>query len=153
MRAPWLAIVTCTLATTPLAAGCSEPISPEPLGDYTAWKRIDVTGKAPGHSDSYRVIYVNDLAADPAQSLTLGYPEGSVIVKEIRDNVDGQPGDLRYIAIMRRDRPISAALTDEGGWLFSRAEEPNGPEKLQGFCWGRCHAAAPYNGAWNYYRK
>lgn len=143
----WLAIVTCALA------GCSEPVSPEPLGDYTTWKRLDVTGKAPGHADSYRVIYINDLAADPTQSLTLGYQEGSIVVKEIRDNVDGMPGDLRYIAIMRRDRPISSALVDEGGWLFSRAEEPGGPEVHQGFCWSRCHAAAPYNGAWYDYRR
>lgn len=148
MHTTWLAIVTCVLA-----AGCSEPVSPEPLGDYTAWKRIDVTGKAPGHADSYRVIYINDRAADPTQSLTLGYQEGSVVVKEIRDNVDGQPGDLRYIAIMRRDREIASALIDEGGWLYSRAEEPNGSEIHQGFCWSRCHAAAPYNGAWYDYRR
>lgn len=137
----------------PIVIACSEPVSPEPLGDYTTWKRIDVTGRAPGHADSYRIIYVNEVAADPAQDFTLGYVEGSVIVKEIRQNVDGQPGDLNYIAIMRRDREITTALADEGGWLFSRAEEPNSSEVHQGFCWSRCHVAAPYNGAWYDYRR
>jgi len=135
------------------ASACSESVSPEPLGDYTTWKRIDVTGKAPGHSDSYRIIYINSLAADPAQDFTLGYQLGSVIVKEIRDNNDGQAGDLQYVAIMRRDRPIATALTDEGGWLFSESDEPNGPEVHKGTCWARCHVAAPYNGAWYDYRK
>lgn len=132
---------------------CSESVTPEPLGDYTMWKRFDVTGTAPGHSDTYRIIYVNALAADPGQDLTLGYQLGSAIVKEIRDNNDGQPGDLRYVAIMRRDRPISAALTDEGGWLFSEAQEPNGSEVHKATCWARCHVAAPYNGAWYDYRQ
>jgi hypothetical protein len=141
------------LALLPLMLGCKEPVSPEPPGDYTSWKRIDVTGEAPGHGDSYRVIYVNALAADPAQDFTLGYQEGSIIVKEIRANADGQPGDLKYIALMRRDREITTALTDEGGWLFSRAEEPNGSEVHQGLCWSRCHLAAPYNGAWYDYRR
>lgn len=146
MRALWMWAVLCTVA-------CSEPVAPEPLGDYTTWKRIDVTGKAPGHSDTYRIIYINPLAADPAQDLTLGYQLGSVIVKEIRDDNNGQAGDLRYIAIMRRDRAVMTALTDEGGWLFSETQEPNGSEVHKGTCWKRCHVAAPYNGAWYDYRK
>jgi len=145
--------ISLALAAWSLAAGCSESISPEPLGDYTAWKRIDVTGQAPGHGDSYRMIFINDRAADPTQDLKLGYQQGSIIVKEIHDNVDGQPGDLRYVAIMRRDRAVFSALVDEGGWLFSMADEPGGPEVHQGFCWSRCHVAAPYNGAWYDYRR
>jgi Cytochrome P460 len=142
MRIAWLVFA---------AAACKEPIDDRLTDDYTTWKRIDVTGKAPGHADSYRVIYVNDMAADPAQDFNLGAQPGAIIVKEIRKNVDGEPGDLNYIAIMRRlDRtPISEA---GGGWLFSRSEEPGGSEVHQDFCWARCHVAAPYNGAWYDYR-
>jgi len=133
---------------------CAEPVSPEPLGDYTQWKRIDVTGPAPGHSNSYRMIYVNDVAADPDASLTLGYPQGAIIVKEIHElATDGQPGGLRYVAIMRRLRAVTRALDDQGGWLFSSSDLPNGPETHADFCWDRCHVAAPYNGAWYDYRK
>jgi hypothetical protein len=131
---------------------CGEEVDVEPLGDYTAWKRIDITGNAPGHSNSYRIIYVNDIAADPAP-LDIGYPDGSILVKEVREVLDGQPGDLRYTAIMRKLRPVTAALEDEGGWLFTETDGPTGPEKTFGFCWGRCHVAAPYNGAWYDYRK
>ncbi len=143
----------CACATAIAALiGCSEPVSPEPLGDYTAWKRVDVTGKAPGHADSYRIIYINELAADPAQSFVLGYQLGSIIVKEIRANNGGEPGDLDYVAIMRRES-IDAALENQGGWLFSESAIPNGPETHADFCWNRCHVAAPYNGAWYDYRR
>lgn len=131
---------------------CSEPVSPEPLGDYTTWKRIDVTGRAPGHGDTYRIIYANDRAADPTWDLYLGYQEDSIVVKEIRTNEDGQPGALQYVAIMRRLGPIDTALENQGGWLFSESDEPNGPETHADFCWNRCHVAAPYNGAWYDYR-
>jgi cytochrome P460 len=133
-------------------AACSQPVDPEPLGDYTAWKRIDITGDAPGHSNSYRMVYVNPIAADPSASFRLGYPEGSIIVKEIHELVDGAPGDLRYVAIMRRLGPVTRALEAQGGWLFSQSATPNGAEKHSDTCWNRCHVAAPYNGAWYDYR-
>jgi hypothetical protein len=136
-----------------VAAGCAEAPDVEPLGDYTQWKRLDVTGPAPGHGDTYRIIYANDLAVDPAWALRLGYQEGSILVKEIRNNDDGQPGDLRYVAIMRRTKPIVTALENQGGWLFTESDEPEGAEKEPSFCWNRCHVAAPYNGAWYDYRQ
>ncbi len=135
-----------------LAFGCVETVSTEPLGDYTTWKRIDVQGSAPGHGDTYRVIYVNDIAAT-ADSLSPTYPLGSTIVKEIRDNNEGTPGDLQYIAVMRQTRLPDTALVDEGGWLFTEADSADEPEHSPSFCWSRCHVAAPYNGAFLDYRK
>ena len=136
-----------------LAAGCAESVSPEPLGDYTAWKRLDVIGEAPGHGDTYRIIYANDLASDPASTLYNGYPEGSVIVKEIYENDGDRPGALKYVAIMRRIGAVTTALVDQGGWLFSQSSKPNGSETHTDRCWNRCHVAAPFNGAWYDYRK
>jgi hypothetical protein len=133
-------------------AACATPVSPEPLGDYTAWKRLDVQGPAPGHGDTYRIIYANSVAADPDQDFLEGYAEGAILVKEIRDNQDGSPGGLRYLAIMRRDR-FDPALAVDGGWLFTQADEPNGAEVRPTYCWARCHAAAPYVGAWYDYRR
>lgn len=134
------------------SSGCKEAVDAEPLGDYTTWKRIDVTGLAPGHADSYRIIYINDSARLPAEELDTLYPVGSAIVKEIRDNVDGSPGDLRYIAIMRKLDDSLPVFEDEGGWLYSEANEPGGNETHRSLCWRRCHVAAPYNGAWYDYR-
>lgn len=130
---------------------CKEPIDDRLVDDYTTWKRIDVVGTAPGHGDTYRIIYVDDVAADPLQDFTLGAQPGATIVKEIRDNDGGTPGALRYLAIMRRleRAPIGEP---EGGWLFSRAGEPGGAETHQDLCWARCHVAAPFNGAWYDYR-
>lgn len=147
------------LIATLALVGCSEPIDDRLTEDYTAWPdmgglRLDVQGRAPGHADSYRIIYVNPIGADPLQPLTLGYQEGSIIVKEIRANDDGQPGDIDYIGIMRRIGPVDRALDDnDGGWLFSETDEPGGAEVHFDFCWARCHVAAPYNGAWYDYRR
>lgn len=135
------------------AAACAEPVSPEPPGDYTAWKRIDVTGQAPGHGDTYRIIYVNAVAADPLHDLAQGYRVGSILVKEIRDNDSGAPGALRYVALMRRESLPAAPLAPDGGWLFSESDVPNGPETSRALCWARCHVAAPLQGAWYDYRR
>lgn len=138
-------------------ASCGEVVDPEPLGDYTTWKRLDVRGPAPGHGDSYRIIYANPIAADPAQSFVGGYPCGAVIVKEIHADDGGAPGELRYVAIMRRPAVGPACddepWADEGGWLFSQASTPGGEEVHKGLCWNRCHVAAPYAGAWYDYRR
>jgi hypothetical protein len=141
------------LALAALLAGCAEEVDVPPLGDYTAWKRVDVTGDAPGHTNSYRVIYANDVAANPAADLVLGYADGSILVKEVRDDDGGAPGALRYRAVMRKVRPVTRALDDEGGWLFTETDGPTGPERKFGFCWVRCHTTAPYNGVWYDYRK
>ncbi|MGE3453901.1 MAG: cytochrome P460 family protein [Kofleriaceae bacterium] len=141
------------LAAALLLGACGESADPEPIGDYTAWKRIDATGPAPGHGDTYRIIYVNEVAADPTWDLYLGYREGSVVVKEVRDDVEGEPGDLRYLAVMRRIGTITTAQEDQGGWLYTQTSSASGDETQFDFCWNRCHAAAPYNGAWYDYRN
>ena len=146
-------MIRCILVVAALVTGCVESVSPEELGDYTAWKRLDVIGEAPGHGDTYRIIYANDVASAPGSRLYIGYPEGSVIVKEIYENDGGRPGALKYVAIMRRIGVVTTVLVDQGGWLFSESAEPHGSETHTDRCWNRCHVAAPYNGAWHDYRK
>ena len=148
---------TSTRAAVAIALGaalgaCAEPVTPAPLGDYTTWKRLDVQGPAPGHGDSYRIIYADPIAADPAQDFREGYADGAILVKEIRDAAGGAAGALRYVAIMRR-QPFDPAVADDGGWLFTQADEPGGAETRPSYCWRRCHAAAPYAGAWYDYRR
>jgi hypothetical protein len=147
------------LITIPLVAigACAENVDPEPLGDYTAWPSMGgsmhtVQGRAPGHGDTIRVIYVNPTAAT-AERISPSYPMGSTIVKEIRQNLDGVAGDINYIAIMRRqDTDVDEGLENEGGWLFSEQRPANAPEIHRDLCWARCHVAAPYNGAFYDYR-
>lgn len=152
MRAAILAAV--------LVAGCSESISPPPLGDYTAWDQFVFDGPAPGHGDTHRVVYVNPLArcglptctpGAPVGPVYLTPPEGAAIVKEIYEE---EGGALRYVAIMRRlTSETPAALTEEGGWLFSSSDTPGGDEIYRELCWARCHVAAPYNGMFYNYRQ
>lgn len=146
-----------TAAALALLAGCPEAVSPEPLGDYTAWPMMGgttftVRGQVPGHGDTVRVIYANATAVG-ASSISPSYPLGSVIVKEIRENDNGQPGALRYTAIMRRDREVETGLEAEGGWLFTDLRPDSPQENYFGLCWARCHVAAPYNGAFYDYRR
>jgi hypothetical protein len=121
---------------------CADAVSPPPLGDYTTWHRVDTYGVAPGHGDTYRIIYVNDVVrtAGPLEA-------DAVLVKEIHDNDGGTAGALRYVAIMRKLR-AGPSPDDEGGWLFSKSATPGGAETHSALCWNRCHAQAPFAGVW-----
>jgi hypothetical protein len=127
-------------------AACTEVVDVEPPGDYTTWTRIDTWGSTPGHGDTYRIIYVNDMGkADPP-------PIGTILVKEVYDRAPGStpaPGALRVIELGRR----TGEDPDQQGWLFTATGEPNGEETVGTFCWRRCHQAAPYTGAWFDYSK
>ena len=123
-------------------AACTDAVTPPPLGDYTTWYRVDTYGPAPGHGDSYRVIYVNDIArtAGPLE-------DGAALVKEIRADAGGTAGALRYVAIMRKVT-AGPAPEDEGGWLFTTTATPGGAETHSALCWHRCHRQAPLAGVW-----
>ena len=120
----------------------------EPLDGYDQWYRIDSTERVPGHGDTYRIIYANDVARGYTHEYA--YPVGSVIVKEIRDNNDGEPGDLRYLGVMRKltadQVPDGAKL--EGGWLFTILDQLGADESQSPTCWENCHVQAPIDGAW-----
>jgi len=134
--------------------GCGESlrddITPIEELDYKTWKQVQVHGDAPGHT-GFRTIYANAEARDPTQSFVFGYQLGSIFVKEVFDDNDGVKGDLRHIAVMRRIGTIDNTLEDDGGWYFTEAKA-GGPEQHFDFCFRRCHASAPYNGAWLDYR-
>jgi hypothetical protein len=131
-----------------LVAGCFSEIDTsglEPIDDYRDWYRIDTVGEAPGHGDSYRVIHANDIARTFAGSGL--YPTGTVIIKEIRDDDGGQPGALRYIALMRKlDEAPPGGELDEG-WLFSYKGDEADVETYRDRCWSSCHQNAPFDGA------
>lgn len=134
-------------------AGCGESVDPAGLPSvdgYDTWHRVEVTGPAPGHGDTYRIIYVNEVARayDGGR-----YAPGAVLVKEIRALTDdGGAGDLDYLAIMRKLEPGADQPTDRD-WLFSRADAPGGAETHDDFCWGACHAQAPVDSAWYDYGR
>ena len=129
-----------------LVAGCGDPVTLDPP-DYIAWDSFETYGPAPGHGDSYRIIYAN-----PAVRTRGPRDKDAVLVKEIYDNVDNQPGALRYVAIMRKLRN-GVSPEDEGGWLFSSTDAPGGAETHSSTCWNRCHVQAPLGGVWLDYTK
>ena len=151
-----------------VASACSEgtvvDIEPVPA-DYTDWFRIDTVGPVPGHGDSYRIIYVNDIARlfgtvigeDNNREFVYIYPEGSIIVKEVRERDGDQPGDINYLGVMRMladDEVPAGADLDEPtelrtyGWLFTYlADDIDSDEEWRSSCWDECHAAAPFAGA------
>lgn len=135
-----------------LLVGCAEDlrsdVTPFRELDYKGWKQTQVEGDAPGHA-GYRTIYVNDIARDPMQGFYIGYPEGSILIKEVYN--DAARTDLRHVAVMRRIGVVEKAYENEGGWYFTEAKG-DGPEQSYDFCYPRCHVAAPYNGAWFDYR-
>jgi hypothetical protein len=140
-----------------LLVGCGEELRGDvtPLSeiDYKSWPNpTHVHGDAPGHT-GFRTIYANDLARDPNQPFVYGYQEGAMLVKEVYNDDDGVQGALRHIAVMRRIGTVERALENDGGWYFTEIKSGGeGPEEHFDFCFRRCHAAAPYNGAWLDYR-
>ena len=129
------------------AAACTEAVDPPPLGDYTTWLKIETFGDAPGHGDTYRVIYANDVARTAGPTA-----HDAVLVKEVRDDDGGTAGALRYVAIMRKLR-AGPDPADEGGWLFTQSDTPGGAERHSDLCWSRCHAQAPLAGVWLDYTR
>jgi hypothetical protein len=121
-----------------------DPTGLPSIADHTTWDSFVTLGAVPGHGDTYRVIYRNDIARNYAHAGK--YPDGAVIVKEVYDLAAGDGrGDLNYLAIMRRidDPPPDIPAAD--GWLFT--DKRGDSETQLDLCWG-CHRQAPYDGAW-----
>ena len=120
----------------------------EPLTGYTEWHRIDSSGPVPGHGNTYRIIYVNDIAR--TYSHAGPYPIGSIVVKEIHAKADdGSPGGLSYLGVMRKLDQAPSGVELEGGWLFTTAGELGDTEvQPSSSCWAVCHIQAPVDGAW-----
>lgn len=142
-------VIAATFAALAMAAGCGETVDTSglaPIDGYESWYRVDVTGDIPGHLDTYRIIYVNDIARDYAH--VGDYPLGSVIVKEIREKDGADSGAIKYIALMRRLTEEESPAELDQGWLFTTANSPGEQESRVGSCWANCHAQAPYRGTW-----
>ncbi len=143
-------LATAAVALAFLSSGCSEVVDTSGLpaiDDYESWYRVDSTGVIPGHGDTYRIIYANDVARQYGHAGA--YALGAVIVKEIRSKDGDGPGELRYIAVMRKlaEAPPGGEL--QGGWLFTQFGQLGDDEKFHPeTCWGRCHVQAPVDGAW-----
>jgi len=151
MRRRAAPVAGCSLAGLVLGA-CFPSVEIDPnelpanvsIEGYEQWSSFEVDGPAPGHGETQRILFRNDVARAYAHGGF--YPDGTVIVKEIRDPVtDDELGDLRYLAIMRRiDDPPDGVPTDEG-WLFTDLRD--GSEVQKELCWASCHRQAPYQGA------
>jgi hypothetical protein len=137
-----------------MLAGCGEgtvvEVDPVPA-DYTDWYRVETFGPVPGHGDSYRIIYANDVARERGEVFGF-YAEGTILVKEIYQRNGDQPGDLRYLGVMRAlaSAPEGAELhksSRTNGWLFTYlADDIDSDEEYRSSCWDECHVAAPIDG-------
>ena len=104
---------------------------------YASWPSYGHHGAIPGHGR---------------------YPLGTVLVKEIADDVTmtqgGQvihvAGDLRYLGVMRKIGDDSGEET-HNGWLFTYIGSRGGEESVGQGCWSTCHRAAPLDGTWGRY--
>lgn len=159
-RLRWITSAVALGVAAGLAGGCgggtSVDVTPLP-SDYTSWKRVDTTGDIPGHGDTYRIIYVNDVGQSfPDPPLPREYPVGTIIVKEVHARDGDQPGELESVDIMRKltdDQAPSGVLLDKlipartDGWLFTSAPDAQSGETAHQSCWENCHVAAPIDGA------
>ena len=90
--------ITAAIALSLLIPGCGETVDVAGLPStdgHTEWDSFELEGPAPGHGDTFRIIYTNDLAR--SYTGAGAYPDGSVIVKEILERGSGRvlPGHAR----------------------------------------------------------
>jgi hypothetical protein len=149
MRAAlWLA------ASLALAACAGESLDTTglPSADgYGAWAYFDQHGFVPGHGESWRAIFINPVARGYRG---IGpYPEGTVLVKEVRrlrtdENGNPAAGGIEYIAIMRKVNDPPAGVPTQGGWVFSTKSSIDATfETHSDTCFETCHKQAPVDGA------
>lgn len=148
MKKHALATVVCVGLGLSLAIGCGTAVDVTELPStdgFETWYQVQYFGVVPGHGDSVRPVYINDIGRGYGH--TGAYPDNTVAVKEIYErNADNSPGNLRYTAIMRKvgDRPVSAPVY--GGWVFTILR-PGAEEVSRELCWATCHRQAPIDGA------
>ena len=144
-------LAALALLATLLGAACTEDIDPDDLSvsisSYESWNRVEpLLGPVPGHGDTYRVMFRNDVARSYTGAGE--YPIGAAVVKEIYA-LEGhdQKGRLLYKAVMRRMDPAQdPGLPIMGGWLFTQID--SGTSEFQrDLCWDSCHVNAPHVGA------
>jgi len=125
--------------------------------EYQDWYRVDATGEVPGHGDTYRIIYVNDVALQRGTEVSeYYYDRGSIIVKEVHELDGDQPGPIKYLGVMRMMALSEApdgvelgqpATKKDSGWLFTYlADDIDSDEEYRSSCWDQCHVAAPIAG-------
>jgi len=138
------------LATIVCLAACGTSVDPAGLPSidgYTDWYREkDHLDEVPGHGNSIRTIYVNDIGVTHVGGR---FQIGTVLVKEVRNRDGDMKTDLRYLAVMRKvgdDAEVDAPV--DGGWVFTELSSAGASEKHLDSCWSTCHKQAPYDGAW-----
>jgi len=120
-----------------LGACIGEDVTPPDVGDYQNWAHVTLTGEIPGHGDTRRVVYVNDVIVDRGPT-----ERDAIIVKEIYEG-----SAFTELEIMRK-QVAGVDPANEGGWLFTTRKPPTSGEVHRELCWARCHSVAPYAGAW-----
>jgi hypothetical protein len=134
------------LVTLVLLAACSGGETLDTTGlpsaeNYQTWRLYVWKGQVPGHGDSWRYVYVNDVGRTYGGGGT--YTPGTVLVKEVREPREG--GALRSVDIMRKLGADQAEHDVDQGWLFSTR---SGDDETAhgGSCWQTCHQVAPLDG-------
>lgn len=129
------------------ALGCGNDVDTAglaPIAGYETWPNFPVLEAAPGHGDTYRILYANETARTYPH--TGRYAVGTVLVKEIYEKAEnGGRGPLSYRAIMRKvGDSAPAGVPVEDGWLYTDLRD--GKEAHKSSCVG-CHRQAPFDGA------
>ena len=61
-------------------AACADSGESIAIPEHATWPSIQFTGEVPGHGNTIRVVFINDVA----QQFSGGqYPEGSILINEV----------------------------------------------------------------------
>jgi hypothetical protein len=119
------------------------------IAGYREWKSVSSADAIPGHGDTFRVTYYNDIAE--AYPHGGRYAVGTIFVKDIHAKTsDGGQGGLKYTAVMRKvGKDAPGDLPTDNEWLFTVVDGLS--ENHSSACYSTCHKQGPYDSAWRDY--
>lgn len=117
------------------------------IPDYKKWKRaVDgvLTTPIPGHGETYRIIYANDMAYQSkvvrdSSGQRVQMNEGSVVVKEVYDKQSDVGYKIPGLFIMIKESSDPDAIN---GWVYYMKKPGKDPVEVKWRMCVGCHEAA-----------
>lgn len=126
---------------------CKDKTDPYAIPDYKTWKRAAagvLDTPIPGHGESYRIIYANDIAFQSkivregiGQRVVMN--EGSVVLKEVYETKADVGYKVPGLFIMKKDINYPSAIN---GWIYYMKKPGEAVVEVNWRLCVGCHEAA-----------
>lgn len=133
-----------------MGVSCKEKAEPieSYISGYKDWKRatkVELDYPVPGHGDTYRIVYANDISFKPDMKKTEGQgiavimQNGSVIVKEVYKSKNDAGKKEPALTYMVKDKDYPGSIN---GWVYVLKKPGENSKIITGRMCVGCHEAA-----------